>query len=405
MLTDTLIRRAAPRAKAYRLADGRGLHLQVQPTGGKLWQLRYQYGGKERTASLGRYPDVTLAQARGRRDAARRLVADGIDPVQVRRAERAARAEAVAHTFEAAALQWYAHWKSNKHERHAKYVLARLKADVFPAIGPRPLADIAAPELVQMVKAIEARGACDIAKRCLQTTGQVFRYALAHGIGGVQRNPAADIQPSDVLKPRRKGHYARIDARELPALMRKIEGYSGTPTTRLAIKLMALTFVRTSELIGAQWREFDLGAKRWDIPAARMKMKTPHIVPLSEQAVEVLRVLQEITGHREILFPGERDHAKPMSNNTILAALKRMGYQGRMTGHGFRGLASTVLHELGYDHQHIELQLAHQERNTVSAAYNHAQYLAQRVKLMQDWGDYLEQITKGNVVPLQRMAA
>jgi integrase len=267
---------------------------------------------------------------------------------------------------------------------------------VFPEIGSRSISGLEAPDLVRMVKAIEARGVLDIAKRALQTTGQVFRYAVAHG--HATRNPATDIKPTDVLKPRKRSNFARIDAKELPDLMRKIEGYAGAATTRLALKLMALTFVRTSELIGARWSEFDLEAERWDIPAERMKMRTPHIVPLSRQAIEVLQVLKTITGGRELLFPGERDHSKSMSNNTILAALARMGYKHRMTGHGFRGLASTILHEQDFDHHHIELQLAHMERNAVSAAYNHALYLGQRARLMQHWADYLEGCTRANVV-------
>jgi integrase len=254
-----------------------------------------------------------------------------------------------------------------------------------------------------MVKAVAQRGALDIAKRCLQMCSQVFRYAIAHGKAA--RNPATDIRPSDILPARVKENYARIDAKELPALLRKIEGYQGTPTTRLAIKLMALTFVRTTELIEARWEEFDLAAARWDIPAARMKMKTPHTVPLSSQAIQVLQVLQEVTGGRVLLFPGERDHDKSMSNNTILKALERMGYKHRMTGHGFRGIASTVLHEQGYDHAHIELQLAHMERNSTSAAYNHALYLKQRAAMMQGWGDYLEGLARGNVVALHGRAA
>ncbi len=284
-------------------------------------------------------------------------------------------------------------------------MLARLEADVFPAIGSRPVSEILAPELVSMVKAIEKRGAFDIAKRCLQMTGQIFRHAIAHGIGGATRNPVADIKPADVLTPRLRENYARIDVKEFPLLLRKIEAYQGTPTTRLAVKLMALTFVRTGELIGARWAEFDLEAGRWDIPASRMKMKTPHVVPLSSQALDVLCTLQTVTGARELVFPGERDHSKSISNNTILGALARMGYKGQMTGHGFRGLASTVLHERGFDHAHIELQLAHMERNQVSAAYNHALYLPQRAEMMQWWGEYLEGLTRGNVLPLRKLRA
>jgi len=404
-ISDTQIKKAKATDKLQKLSDAGGLQLHIATTGGKLWRWAYRFDGKQKTMGLGTYPAVSLADARAARDNAKKLLAAGADPMQDRKNVKLARLAASEHSFESVARQWFDHWKGPKNVRHAGYVLARLEADVFPAIGPKPVAEIVAPDLVKMVKAIEARGALDIAKRCLQMTGQVFRYAIAHGIGGTSRNPATDIKPTDVLTPRTKENYARIDARELPELLRKIEGYQGTPTTRLAIKLMALTFVRTGELIGARWAEFDLEAGRWDIPASRMKMKTPHIVPLSSQAVQVLQVLHSVTGGRELLFPGERDHAKPMSNNTILGALDRMGYKGKMTGHGFRGLASTILHEHGFDHQHIELQLAHMERNAVSAAYNHALYLSQRAKMMAWWGNYLDGLTRSNVLPLRSLAA
>jgi integrase len=399
MLTDTAIKKAQPSAKPYRLTDERGLTLRVQPNGAKLWQLRYRHSGKERTASLGQYPDISLKEARERRDAVRKTVALGIDPVAEKRAQREAAEASTHNNFEAVTRQWWQQWHLARSKRHADYVLRRLEVDVFPAIGARPVNQIEAPELVRMVKTVADRGALDIAKRCLETTGQVMRYAVAHGLA--TRNPATDIKPADILPSRRKENYARIDARELPALLRKIEAYQGTPVTRLAMKLMALTFVRTTELIGARWGEFDLEAARWDIPAERMKMKTPHTVPLCTQAVDVLRTLHTVTGHRELLFPGERNPRAPMSNNTILMALERMGYKHRMTGHGFRGIASTVLHEHGFDHAHIELQLAHAPRNAVSAAYNHATYLPQRAKMMQWWGDYLERAARGNVVPLK----
>jgi integrase len=268
-------------------------------------------------------------------------------------------------------------------------------------LGPRPIASITAPQLLAVAKKIESRGAVDIAKRAWQTCGQIFRYAVAHGI--LERNPAVDVKPADALKPRAKTHYARVDAKEMPALLRKIEAYQGTPATRLAMKLMALTFVRTGELIAAHWDEFDLeGAKEWRIPAERMKMKTPHIVPLSKQAIEVLQTIHELRGLSGLLFPGERDHEKPMSNGTILGALRRMGYAGRMTGHGFRGVASTILHELGHRHDIIELQLAHQERDEVSAAYNFATYLPQRRKMMQQWADHLDHLRAGaKVLPFK----
>lgn len=405
MLSDLSIRRAQPGSTPKKISDGRGLHLLIRPNGSKLWQFRYRFEGKEKTASLGAYPDVSLSQARDRREELRRQVASGVDPVHAKKLVAKAKRDQASSTFQIVAMQWLVHWATNKHHRHVEYVKSRLEADVLPVLGKRPIAEITAPELVLMVKAIEARGALDIAKRSLQTCSQIFRYAIAHGIGGAVRNPATDIRPSDVIRPRTRQNFARVDAAELPALFRKIEAYSGAPQTRLAMKLMALTFVRTGELIGAKWAEFDLDQRRWNIPAERMKMREPHIVPLSTQAVAVLAILREISGHREILFPGERDHSKPMSNNTILAALKRMGYAGRMTGHGFRGVASTLLHEQGFDHQHIELQLAHRERNSVSAAYNHAQYLRQRFEMMQAWGDYLEALTSPNVISIRRAAA
>jgi integrase len=279
-----------------------------------------------------------------------------------------------------------------------------MEANIFPLLGARPITEIEAPELVSMVKAIEARGAGDLAKRAMENAGQIFRYAIAHGYA--KRNPASEIRPADILKPTHKTNLARIDAKELPGLLRAIEVYQGTQVTRLAMKLMALTFVRTSELIGAKWAEFDMEAARWHIPAERMKMRDPHIVPLAAQAIEVLEMLHTLTGASEWLFPGDRSAAKPMSNNTILKALERMGYKGRMTGHGFRGLASTILHEQGYAHDHIELQLAHAPRNAVSAAYNHALYLEPRAKMMQDWADFLERTQRGGkVLPFRGTAA
>lgn len=404
-VSDTQIRRARASDKLQKLSDGGGLQLHIPTTGGKLWRLAYRFNAKQKTLALGVYPAVGLAEARKARSAALELLASGVDPMEHKKATKLAKLAASEHSFESVAQQWFDQWKNAKSARHADYVMARLKADVFPEIGARPVADIEAPEMVQMLKKIEARGALDIAKRCMQMCSQVFRYAIANGKGGTKRNPVADIKPADVLTPRKKKNYARIDAQELPALMRKIESYQGTPITRLATKLMALTFVRTSELIGARWQEFDFEAARWNIPAERMKMDAPHIVPLSTQAIEILQILHGVTGGSELLFPGERDHEKTMSNNTILKALERMGFKGRMTGHGFRGIASTILHEQGFNHDHIELQLAHQERNETSAAYNHALYLKQRAAMMQAWSDFLQEQTRANVVPLRKLSA
>jgi integrase len=403
-LTDKAVSLAKPRDKPYKLTDGNGLYLLINPSGSKLWRWKYRVSGKEKLMALGQYPVVSLRAARTRCNTERTKLADDIDPMVVRKAKVQAKKIAAENSFERIARAWFTGWHATKSPRHAEYVMRRLEADVFPAIGAKPIADIEPPQLVALVKAIEARGALDIAKRAHQTTAQIFRYAVAHGLS--KRNPANDVKPSDILPSRKQANYARVSDKELPELMRRIEGYNGAAITRLALKLMALTFVRTGELIGAKWAEFDLDSAEWRIPAERMKMKTPHIVPLAAQAVDILRTLQLITGHSELLFPGERDHAKPMSNNTLLGALKRMGYQGRMTGHGFRGIASTLLHEMGFDHAHIELQLAHQERNAVSAAYNHALYLKPRAKMMQHWADYLDGLTQSaNVRPLRSKAA
>jgi integrase len=403
-LTDTEIKRAKAAEKAYSMGDGGGLYLWVKPTGGKLWRWSYRFEGKEKLMSLGKYPDVSLAQARERHTEARKLLATGVDPMALRKAEKTAEKVAVENSFQSVTAQWLEHWQEGKSPRHVDSVRRRMAADILPCLGARSIAKIEAPELVAMANAIQDRGARDIAKRALETVGQVFRYGIAHGYA--KRNPATEIRPSDILKSIPKTNYARIDAKELPTLLRRIEVYQGKQVTRLAMKLMAKTFVRTTELIEAKWAEFDLENARWDIPAERMKMRTPHIVPLATQALEVLEMLRDLAGDSEWLFPGDFDTAQPMSNNTILAALKRMGYKGRMTGHGFRGLASTILHEQGYAHDHIELQLAHAPRNAVSAAYNHALYLEPRARMMQDWADFLERAQRGGkVLPFRGTAA
>jgi integrase len=399
-LTDTQIKRMKPNTKPYKVSDGGGLFLWVTPSGGKVWRWTYRHEGRGKLMTFGKYPDVPLALARERHAQARKVLATGTDPMAERKAEKAAAED----SFQSIASLWLEHWQDGKSPRHVAYVKRRMDTDILPCLGARPVAAIVAPELVAMTQAIQQRGARDIAKRALETTGQVFRYAIAHGYA--RRNPASEIRPGDILKSARKVNYARVDARELPELLRAIEVYQGTHVTRFALKLIALTFVRTSELIGAKWAEFDLEAARWDISAERMKMRTPQIVPLSRQALDALDTLRTLTGQSEWLFPGDRNAKKPMSNNTILKALERMGYKSRMTGHGFRGLASTILHEQGYNHEHIELQLAHAPRNAVSAAYNHALYLKPRAKMMQDWADFLEQTQRGGkVLPFKSSAA
>jgi integrase len=393
MLTDTEIRKAKSGLVKYKMTDGRGLYLLVTPAGGKLWRWKYRHQGAEKLMSFGNYPDVPLLSARKLHSAARELLAAGTDPMGKRKADRTASAVADADSFATVAALWLKHWRVGKSERHADATERRIADNLFPVLGALPIAEIEAPDLVAMAKSVEARGVGDLAKRSMQTAGQIFRYGIAHG--HCKRNPAAEIRPSDVLLATQRTNLARVEAAELPKLLSEIEVYRGKVITRLAMKLMALAFLRTSELIEGRWSEIDWVAKRWNIPSERMKMKTPHIIPLSTQALEVLRLLQGVTGHGELMFPGDIDRRKPMSNNTILKALDRMGYKGTMTGHGFRGLASTLLHEQGWPHEHIELQLAHAPRNAVSAAYNHALYLEPRAKMMQGWADFLERQLRG----------
>lgn len=408
-LTDPACRNAkCPTDRAFqRYSDEKGLYLQVTKTGAKCWRMKYRFGGKEKGLALGLYPDVTLAYARAKRDSARAQLAAGIDPAEARREDKRLKLVASDTSFEKIARMWWADWSANKAERHADYVIKRLEADAFPVIGAKPVDKLTAPEFVRLAKSIEVRGAADIARRVYQTCGQIMRYAVAHGLA--DRNPVAEVKPGDVLKARRQTNYARIDLDDLPDLMRKIMAYDGSVYTRIALQLMALTFVRTGELIGARWQEFDLENAEWRIPAERTKSRREHLVPLSRQALEVLGYLRAAHKYPEIytgaalLFPGERDRSKPMSNNTILFALYRMGYRGRMTGHGFRGIASTALNEMGYRPDVIEAQLAHVEANRVRAAYNHARYGKERRSLMQQWADYLDAVKQtSNVVPLRR---
>lgn len=398
-LTDLQVRTAKPAARPYKLSDEKGMFLLVTPSGGKLWRQAYRFDGKQKTLALGAYPEITLSDARQRRDDARKLLANGVDPGAAKAAQRAAKAERGANSFEAVARKWHAHWSTGKAESTARYTLRRMEIDVFPVIGAKPVSALSASDFRDMAKRIEARGAADMAKRVLQACGQVMRYAVAHDLA--ERNPVADIKPADIIRAPKKRNYSRVDAKELPDLLRAIDGYVGNLHTRLALQFMALTFVRTGELLGARWDEIDLDGKQWRIPAERMKMDSPHIVPLSAQALGLLEKLRAVSYGGELVFPGEKP-GKSMSNNTLLFALYRLGYRSKMTGHGFRGVASTILHEHGWPHEHIELQLAHSARDEVSAAYNHALYLPQRAKMMEWWGSHLDRLKEGaDVIPLR----
>jgi integrase len=396
-LTDTAIRSAKPKEKPYKLADGQGLFLLVKPNGTRLWRLKYRIDGREKLLSVGMYPEVSLKIARERREDARRLMAAGVDPSAKRKAERAARAD----TFEAIAREWLTLKSKSLTERTYEKRLSRFEAFVFPYVGKRPIATITAPDLLTAFKRVEARGKNETAHRVRSESSAVFRYAIA--TGRAERDPAADLRGA--LAPVVvRNHAAITEPTKIGELLRAIHGYTGQPATEYALKLLPLTFVRPGELRGAEWSEFDLDGAEWRIPGARMKMREQHIVPLSSQAVTLLRQLQPLTGSGRYLFPSLRTNERPISNNTLNAALRRLGYTGNeMVSHGFRSMASTCLNEQGLDPDLIELQLAHAERDEVRGAYNRAQRLADRRKMMQTWADYLDGLrANGNVVSLRQ---
>jgi integrase len=408
-LTDTALRSAKPRAKAFKLFDGGGLYLEVSPAGGKWWRWKYRHGGKEKRLSLGVYPDVSLKAARAKREAARRQLAAGIDPGQARKAEKLA--QAGAECFEAIAREWHAKFSPGWVASHGDRILRRLDKDVFPWLGARPIAEVKAPELLAVLRRIESRGAQETAHRAMQNCGQVFRYAVA--TGRAERDPTGDLRGA-LPPPKEKHHASIIEPKRIGALLRAIDAYEGFFATKCALRLAPLVFVRPGELRQAQWPEIDLEKAEWRIPAERMKMREQHIVALSRQAIEILRELEPLTNRGiaakpnvpRYVFPGVRSRERPMSENAILAALRRMGYaKEEMTGHGFRSMASTLLHEHGWSHHAIERQLAHAERNAVSAAYNFAEHLPERRKMMQAWADYLDALKAGAaVIPLFKKA-
>lgn len=400
MLTDKQIQNAKARATLYRLLDGEGLYLEVSSAGGRLWRFRYRFAGKEKMLALGKYPQVRGPAARKLAGEARQVLSESRDPGAEKQAakERARIASDIG--FEAIATQWHAKLKLADSTR-AKHV-AFFANDVFPWIGKRPIADIAAPDLLAVIRRIEGRGATDIARRVHNLCGRVFRYAVGHGL--CERDPSRDIELRDILPPADVQHHASVtEPSAVGGLLRAMDGFSGAFVTRCALQLAALVFVRPGELRHAEWKEFDFDKAEWRIPGNKMKMGEQHIVPLSSQALAILREIKPLTGQGRFVFPGERTNARPMSENTINAALRRLGYtKDEMTGHGFRSMASTLLHELGHPHAVIERQLAHGERNKVSASYNFAEYLPERRVIMQQWADYLDGLRAGGmVIPLR----
>jgi integrase len=391
-LKDINCKTAKPKEKAYKIFDGGGLFLFVTPQGSKYWRLKYRFNGKEKLLALGVYDQVTLGEARIKRNEAHNLLAKGIDPGLLKQEKKQSNRTITENCFETVAREWHAKFLSKWTPKHSARIIRQLENDIFPWLGERVISEITPPALLKALQRIESRGAIETAHRAHQTCGQIFRYAIA--TGRAERDPSADLRGA--LPPARKKHHASLtDTNAVGNLLRAINDYQGHFVTKCALRLAPLLFVRPGELRHAEWTEFDFEAAEWRIPAEKMKMRVKHIVPLSTQAISILRELQPLTGDGKYVFPCVRASRRPMSENTVNAGLRRLGYtKEEMTGHGFRSMASTLLNEQGWNRDAIERQLAHAERNNIRAAYNYAEYLPERKKMMQHWADYLDALAK-----------
>ncbi|HCR3333120.1 TPA: tyrosine-type recombinase/integrase [Morganella morganii] len=386
-LNDIQIRRAKPEAKAYALGDGQGLSLLIEPNGSKSWRFRYRFAGKPKMISLGVYPTITLADARSRRDDARKLVAEGKNPSEVRKEQKIALQTESESAFEKIATEWHQMKSAKWSEGYASDIMEAFQNDIFPYVGTRPVGEIKPLELLNVLRKIEKRGALEKMRKVRQRCSEVFRYAIA--TGRAEFNPAADL--SSALDVHQSNHFPFLKADEIPDFLRALNGYTGSRLVLIATKLLMITGVRTIELRAALWSEFDLDNAIWEIPAERMKMRRSHLVPLSTQALDLLNELKILTGNYRYVFPGRNDPNKPMSEASINQVIKRIGYGGRVTGHGFRHTLSTVLHDNNYSTDWIEMQLAHSDKNSIRGTYNHAQYLEKRRDMMQWYSDQIFQ--------------
>jgi len=394
MLTDAQIRKIKPLEKKKRYSDEKGLYLEVTSAGGMFWRLKYRFNGRESTLTIGSYPEISLAKARRSRDEARIQLYQNIDPNAVK-SERLQRIDE-SILFQSLAMEWMNDRKSVIKVGTYSRDLTIFEKDLFPYIGKLPIDQIKGKDVLACAKKIEERGAIETAKRSIPLAGRIFRFAIRKGI--IENDPTPHLQ--EALKPRKVKHMARLDISEFPAFLLRMDNYHGNILVKTALLVMTLTFVRTSELINMEWSEIDVENKLWRIPAYKMKMALPHIVPLSRQALELIESLKPLTGNKQFVFYNHST-AKPLSNNALLSAIRTMGYMGKMTGHGFRGLASTTLHEQGYMHDAIEIQLAHTVGNAVSQAYNHAQHMDYRIKMMQEWSDFIDSL-RNNVIPFPK---
>lgn len=393
-LTDVKVRSAKPTDKPYKLTDGEGMHLMVHPNGSKYWRLQYRFDGKQKTLALGVYPEITLSDARQRRDEAKRQVATGVDPGEQKKVDKQTRKAGIENNFKAIALEWHEYKRPNWSKGYAEDLMEGFENDIFPYIGKRPIAEIKPLEMLEALRKLEKRGVFDKLRKIRQACNQVFRYAIVTGRS--ENNPASEL--AGALTTAKSKHYPHLLANELPDFLNALTNYSGSPITRLATRILLLTGVRTIELRASEWEEFDLERGIWEVPVERMKMGRPHMVPLSEQVQDALKQLQAITGRFKLVFPGRNDITKPMSEASVNQVLKRVGYHGKATGHGFRHTMSTILHEQGYNTAWIELQLAHVDKNTIRGTYNHAQYLEQRREMLQWYANYMDSLEQGGSV-------
>ncbi|EES4754267.1 integrase [Escherichia coli] len=384
-LNDMQIRRAKPEAKAYTLGDGQGLSLLVEPNGSKSWRFRYRYAGKPKMISLGVYPTITLAEARARRDEARKIVAEGKNPSEVRKEQKLALRIQSENAFEKIAREWHQMKSAKWSAGYASDIIEAFQNDIFPYVGTRPVGEIKPLELLNVLRKIEKRGALEKMRKVRQRCSEVFRYAIA--TGRAEFNPAADL--SSALEVHKSNHFPFLKSDEIPDFLRALDSYAGSRLVQIATKLLMVTGVRTIELRAALWQEFDLDNAIWEIPAERMKMRRPHLVPLPTQVLGFLNELKSMTGNYRYVFPGRNDPNKPMSEASVNQLIKRIGYAGKLTGHGFRHTLSTILHENGFNTAWIEMQLAHVDKNTIRGVYNHAQYIEDRKKMMQWYSDFI----------------
>ncbi|HBB7734255.1 TPA: tyrosine-type recombinase/integrase [Escherichia coli] len=390
-LTDIQIKRAKPQDKPYTMNDGHGLSLLIKPDGSKGWRFRFRFACKARLMSFGSYELVSLAEAREKRDTARKQVANGIDPVEERKAQKLAQKLSTENSFESVSREWHAAKADRWTIAYREEIIKTFEQDVFPFIGKRPISEIKPLELLEVLKRIEKRGALEKTRKVRQRCGEVFRYAII--TGRAEYNPAPDLAIALAI-PKQK-HHPFLSAEELPHFVRDLESYTGSIITKNATKILMMTGVRTQEMRFATWSEIDLIKGIWEIPAERMKMRRPHIVPLSSQVIELFKQLQPITSDYPYVFIGRNDRRKPISKESVNQVIESLGYKGRTTGHGFRHTLSTILHEMGFESAWIEIQLAHVDKNTIRGTYNHALYLDKRKYMMQKYSDFLMNLSTG----------